>query len=450
MSIPPQQTTVKRQAVIVIHGIGEQQPMDTLREFADNILDTEKDSNEPAYYSKPDGLSQNFELRRLTTRGDTHPRTDFFEFYWAHLMPKAGWTGIFDWVWLMMNRSVRDVPLQFQGIWWILWLSLATIVISTITSVIYAIFHPQDWVGMPLKLPFGIAVIVLFGQGLFLSYIGDAATYLSPRPKNISARHAIRSTGVELLEKIHKSGKYDRIIIVGHSLGSVIGYDMLNFTWHRYQEQHGSPENPKHTCLEKAARLAATLHKKRKMKEETPKDLRDEWSSLAREVGEELRSNKHHWLVTDFVTLGSPLAHADLLLAQSRRDMDRKIKQREIPISPPVLDIKDSFSIKTNYKLPDESQRTMFVPHHAAWTACVRWTNLYFPCYWLLKGDFVGGPLSPLFGSGINDVPVSTKIGGGWFTHTYYWKRDKRDRNVTDAPVKKLQLALDLGIWFND
>jgi hypothetical protein len=449
MSKPSEQTARKRQAVIVIHGIGEQQPMTTLREFVDSVLGTKQNSDSPEYDSKPDPFSQSFELRCLSTLGNIHPRTDFFEFYWAHLMPKAGWSRIFDWAWLMMNRGVKDVPLQFRSIWWILWISLVALGLSIVASVIYAISHPQNWAEMPLKLPFGVAAIGLFLQGLFLSYIGDAATYLSPHPQNIAARHSIRSAGVSLLESIHKSDEYDRIIIVGHSLGSVIGYDMLNFAWHGYYKQHGFPESPRRECLKQAESLAVTLHRIRKNGEETPKDLHDKWMKSAQQTGDELRTNKHHWLVTNFVTLGSPLAHADLLLAQSRQDWNRKIEQREMPISPPVLD-KGSFSFKIDYKLPDESSRTTFVPHHAAWTACVCWTNLYFPCHWLLKGDFVGGPLAPLFGPGIRDVPVSTKIRGGWLAHTHYWKRDKRDIGAKDAPVKNLKLALDLKIWFKD
>jgi hypothetical protein len=452
MSKPPNSTARKRQAVIVIHGIGEQQPMTTLREFADSVLGAEQDSDGSAYNSKPDPFSQSFELRCLTTRGNVHPQTDFFEFYWAHLMPNAPWSGIFDWVWLMMHRRFKDVPLQFRSVWLVLWISLVLFIVFIIASVIHAISHPQDWTELPFKIPFVVAIIGLILQGVFLSYIGDAATYLSPHPKNIAARHAIRSAGVALLESIHKSNEYDRIVVVGHSLGSVIGYDMLNFAWHRYYQQHGHPDSPQREYLKKAEELAVALHGFRKKREKPPEDLHTQWMELVQKTREELRTNKHPWLVANFVTLGSPLAHADLLLAQSRKDLNRKIEQREMPISPPAVDNHGSFSFGINYKLPDgkDSTRTTFVPHHAAWAACVCWTNLYFPCSWFLKGDFVGGPLAPLFGPGVNDVPVSTKIGGGWLAHTHYWTRDKCDGCAIDAPVKNLKRALDLGIWFDD
>ena len=68
------------QAVVFIHGIGEQRPMDTLRGFVDAVL-PEPESGEK-YFSKPDRMSESFELRKLQDR--SQPRTHFFEYYWAH------------------------------------------------------------------------------------------------------------------------------------------------------------------------------------------------------------------------------------------------------------------------------------------------------------------------------------------------------------------------------
>lgn len=434
----------KRNAVIVIHGIGEQLPMTTLRNFVESVLDEKPGSNTPLYYSKPDPFSKSFELRCLATPGNTRPRTDFFEFYWQNLMPQAQWSKIFDWAWFMMNRSVKTVPSRFYSIWWILWIGVVTFCILTLVSLIYAGFHAQERTETLIKIPFGIAAIWLFLQGLFLSYVGDAVTYLRAHPRNIAVRHEIRSAGVSLLNSLHRSRKYDRIIVVGHSLGSIIGYDILNFAWQQYCDKHGYPERPQRDSLSKAESLAVYIHKMIDNGEEIPKALRDEWMDLTKKVGRELRINNHSWLVTNFVTLGSPLAHADLLLAKSRRDLKQKIEQREFPVSPPVVDQKGTFAKAIIYKIPDGSHQTTFVPHHAAWTACVRWTNLYFPCHWLLKGDFVGGPLSPLFGSGVQDVPVSTKIRGGWFSHTYYWAKDHNNNWAESNSIRNLRLALDL------
>src|SRR5690606_23359937 len=39
--------------------------------------------------------------------------------------------------------------------------------------------------------------------------------------------------------------------------------------------------------------------------------------------------------------------------------------------------------------------------------AVVRWTNLYFPARFHFFGDWFGGPLRPLFGTGIKDVVIT-------------------------------------------
>src|SRR6187549_3037992 len=89
-SKPPESTT-RKQAVVLIHGIGEQVPMDTLRGFVRAVWSTDESVRNPyvpdEVWSKPDNASKNYELRRLTTaEGKSGKRTDFFEFYWADLM----------------------------------------------------------------------------------------------------------------------------------------------------------------------------------------------------------------------------------------------------------------------------------------------------------------------------------------------------------------------------
>ena len=89
----PSKGQVTRQAVLLIHGIGEQKPMDTLRGFVrtmwrtDESVQRQHGSDRDGVWSKPYTLSENFELRLLTTAENAAGiRTDFYEFYWAHLM----------------------------------------------------------------------------------------------------------------------------------------------------------------------------------------------------------------------------------------------------------------------------------------------------------------------------------------------------------------------------
>src|SRR5262249_23061735 len=101
----------------------------------------------------------------------------------------------------------------------------------------------------PLVVAIAGAVIWLCraaGRYLGLQYAGDAARYLSPRPENVGVRRAIRSAAIELLEGLHDDPswrRYHRIIVVGHSLGSVIAYDALTHLWQR--RHHPKPVYPR-------------------------------------------------------------------------------------------------------------------------------------------------------------------------------------------------------------
>jgi hypothetical protein len=79
----------KKQVVVLIHGIGEQRPMATLWKLVETVWTRvpRADDKQRMVYFEPDDMSGIFELRRLSTNENIHgKRTDFFEFYWAHLM----------------------------------------------------------------------------------------------------------------------------------------------------------------------------------------------------------------------------------------------------------------------------------------------------------------------------------------------------------------------------
>jgi hypothetical protein len=154
------------------------------------------------------------------------------------------------------------------------------------------------------------------GSYLGLQYIGDAARYLSPTPANIGVRHDIRSAAIDLLEGLHEDPlrRYHRIVLVGHSLGSVIGYDALTHFWQRRHHPDASQLHP-------AARPA---HDR----------LQRPWSAeegreLQRAVWWEQHAIGVSWKITDFITLGSPLAHASFLLSAGPRDFDQRKGQRD-------------------------------------------------------------------------------------------------------------------------
>jgi len=273
---------------------------------------------------------------------------------------------------------------------------------------------------------------------LVLRVVGDAARYLHVSPTNIHARHEIRQLGVDLLKELHKpEHSYSRIVVVGHSLGSVIGYDILTHAWINYHDHtETAPSAPRPMeALDNLESLAA----------EATKDT-ERVQSAQRLYFEELKTNGCGWLVSDFVTLGSPLAHASILLARDSTDLQRKQEDRELPTCLPTLEsaVRDGKTVKRfSFEVGRGRRDEHRLPHHAAVFAPTRWTNLFFPSTAIFWGDPVGGPLKAAMGLGVRDVPVRTSQNAGLFSHTRYWSQAKQTTDATH--IAALRDALDLS-----
>ena len=79
-----------RQAVVLIHGMGNQYPMETLRSFVKNLS-----SEDQIIYSSPNRITEDLELRRLSF--DDKP-FDFYEYYWAHHVKVPGMADVLSWL----------------------------------------------------------------------------------------------------------------------------------------------------------------------------------------------------------------------------------------------------------------------------------------------------------------------------------------------------------------
>jgi hypothetical protein len=417
-----------RQAVLLIHGIGEQRPMDTLRGFVRAVwtLDTEIHNPFAGHdvWSKPDSVSHSFELRRLTTPQNANGiRTDFFEFYWAHLMEGTTFGHVFGWARSLLLRDPRTVPKQLRLAYWVV-IGLCALALA-IAIVAWTVGRDRI---APAVVWTVVSVLLVPLAGFVLkSIVGDAARYLDPAPHNVQRRHEIRHAGVELLKTLHTRG-YDRIIVVGHSLGTVIGYDILTHAWPLHNQVVDAAAEKQIDALEA---LEATARNPESGVER----------ARQRAYFEELRANGNTWRVTDFVTMGSPLAHAELLMAHDRSDLRAKQAARELPTCLPWLEevVRDKVKIG---RFSFDAEHGHRLPNHAAVFAPTRWTNLYFPASWLIKGDLIGGPVAPVFGRGIRDVAVTTTQRGGLLGHTLYWTCP--DSAPAPGHIAELRRALDL------
>lgn len=433
-----------RQALILIHGIGEQRPMETLRGFVDAVLPP-RGHNDVKYYSRPELLSDNLELRRLVSAGGRDGHSDFYEFYWAHLMPTAAWDRLVGWYWVLMWRRWKEVPPQMRPLWLVSWLSAISIFGAALFETMRFLLGDPivvDWAG---KTPWLIIAIGTLLSTVVRSYIGDAAIYLSPSPRNIEARQKIRSEGLKLLDRIVAMKRYDRIIIIGHSLGSVIGYDILTFAWQRHNKEVRAGISAKWLKGEIPDRKATAIKHAEAFVKNTSDGCAADWQLETRVVHAEQKANGDGWLVSDFVTVGSPLAHGAMLLAKDRDDFKRRVGEYELPLCPPELDSDRKFSFEHKGKDEQDRRQKAIVLNHAAVFAVVNWTNLYFPCRYVLKGDLVAGPVAPLFGPGVSDIKLETHTWSGWLAHTHYWRHNSADKDAETAPLPCLREALDLN-----
>ena len=308
---------------MVVHGIGEQRPLDTLREFVETAFQrdgslTPDDAGDPRYAEMVDGFKLNRvwivpdvttgsnELRRITTTEHFgNRRTDFYEYYWADLTNGTPVELVRAWVMGLLIRSPWRIPNDGR-VWWawiILWV-LSLLLVAGALLVLYPTAGPfETWMKafggwldhwrevvtillvalgvilmvvrayrtkpiklLKLKLPLallilaaifyfvptgvlaeprlwaaiGTAVIGMITATVLVPYIGDIVQYVRATPATVAAREAIRSRGVELLRRVIEK-KYDRIVLVGHSLGCFVAYDILQLIW---QERGTKPEEP--------------------------------------------------------------------------------------------------------------------------------------------------------------------------------------------------------------
>jgi hypothetical protein len=416
-----------RQAVVIIHGIGEQRPMQTLRAFVAGVLG---ESDQKRIFSKPDRISDTLELRRLSVR-ELADETDFYELYWQHLMQGTTSRSVLEWA-LYLLCHPNKLNRRLRRVWWGVVAILAAVVIAL--TVAWLVWGPSLAVGLTITVPalwIGLRFLKWLAAGqverLVVGFAGDAFRYLNPDPPNVQVRRAIRTAGLTLLRGLHEDElrRYERIILVGHSLGSVIAYDLITWFW---QEQHHRVE----LDLESDERkTVVTRHVESSPgADEDPTPLKklddpkfDDPSSVEkfRKSQQDLWRYYHRkrlpWLITDLVTLGSPLSHADVLLADGLEKLEVGQDQREFPTCPPQgEDCRDRGLLCRKYVDANNRAHEVRILHHGAPFAITRWTNLYFPA------DIIGGRVSHLFGPGIKDVPLGSCCARSWRSHVQYWK----------------------------
>lgn len=504
---------LRRQAVVVVHGQGQQRPMGTIRDFVKVLWQFHPflgGKLDPVRGRKtfivPDDKSGIFEMQRITTEPLDCRKTDFYELYYADLLNDTPLRNLADWYERVVSARPADVPRRLHvpwrlagllGIGWMLLLAFVVLSIpellradllgyfcrplapyaaallvgaialrgvpafvsvstgvldlfrfASLALVILAVFVLFEW-----KVQF-VAVVVAGGLALLvttflLPLFGDAASYLSAQTETVRSRQALRERGLRLLKALHDDPGYERVVIVAHSLGTALAYDLLQILWRDVGPTRDNPPGSVARSLLKVVEAYVGLG--RQLTQQEAEAFRaaqwQAYQALARQKGRAANGSRAGrqcgWKISDFVTLGSPLTNAEFLVADGHEDFERLKEERLLPTCPPA-------AYGGSERLLHEEQGVVGT-HHAAVFSVVRWTNIYDPFHpWLfVLGDPIGGPLCRLFGSGINDVPV--KVRRRWlprlFTHNHYWVEPSRNPGGVSPHIKALLDAVNMKGW---
>lgn len=427
-----------KNAVILIQGIGEQLPMDTLRSFVRTVVQPAVEgAAEEALFNKADRLSDGTDLRRLSYKGNRNrPTTDFFEYYWTPEFAPGRVLGIFRFAW----KHLRTPFFRYEKgntrhmVAWIQTVLLVAVMLAA--GIIFFRHAIAQFMGQVPWLPWTlVGILAVLGIGVLILFwhfsrgaLSDVLRYFSPTPRDTRARDAVRRRGVDLLVKLHADQHYERIIVVGHSLGSVIAYDILRFAWDRLRHV------PASVSIADGRAASTNFQETLQLFDAEAEKLLaagrfDEFRRLQMRLNAENAKLGIAWKVTDFVTLGSPLSHGTTLFANKRYSLVEKIAEREFPTCPPRGEQGRSFYRFDDNENPGERY---WIPDGSAVFGPTQWTNIYFPTTRFLSGDPVGGPVGPQFGPGVRDVPVRLSYTGrhAWlrrvvpfWSHTQYWSR---------------------------
>jgi hypothetical protein len=455
-----------RQAVVLIHGIGEQMPMITTRGFVKHIRPKEIKNNKGwNVYSEGDQADETFELHTYAVppRNPNDPgalQTDFYEGYWAQEARGTKLEHVWRWIRRAFFTGLFRAPARLRGLYWlavgVAVLFVASIPVLLLTPAGTAISSSVPRLVVQWVVPAILGVIT----GWMVKSLGDLARYTDDSPDNIEMRQNVRQRVVGLLEKLHNDERYVRIIVVGHSLGGIVAYDGLRLLWaKRTGGDTGTiPGQLDDSDVARAAQSLTSVKPESLQSLDAVSAMSDpvarqqlmDFCARQYELHERLSGAAYHipvqaivkgqqqlvrrpvWKITDLVTLGSPIAYPELLLADGKPEEFRDlVKERQLPTSPPQAVDGDGYRYEA---APGEGKRY----HHGAVFAVTRWTNLY------ARGDFAGAPIAAgTLGPGV----INKELRGlPLRSHGRYWINPRGKEIIAwviDEPEKCHALIID-------
>lgn len=409
-----------RTALVFVHGLPqERRPLDNLDEFTKAAL-----GPETPVLPRPVEITDSYEARRFITDGSGD--VEVFEYDWRFHQSASRYAGLVPMILRFLLRRPGNVPDPIFGIWRTVWLVLLTPIVLAVGMLTVGGYFLSTGVPAWIVGLVSSALVIAVGLGAFRtvsvaltrSFVTagfvDVARYLDPLPASYAARREIRGGLVDLLYVLQQ-GRFARVVVVAHGLGAYIAYDALMSLWGETYELHAAAPEPDAglptlSALEDSARALRS-----------DSDVGG-FQALQYALWQELRMQGNPWRITDFVTVGAPMALADLFVARpsvvsgvAKSDpsdraalFDQLVRRGVVMRCPPQSEsqpVHGPEAVEFGYVRTGVGRDVL--GSHAPF-AVTRWTNLWFPAVrGSLRGDWFGGALRPLFGSGIADLPVT-------------------------------------------
>lgn len=390
-------------AILVIHGIGHQKPLETLDEFAATLIESYTSANKINFHfshevaTKPRSGKGFWYDNFIRVEKDGSPHhLDIYEYYWANMTEgKAKSSDINRWVQgvvqgartfysrkkemleketdsffkkngkflakrykFFLTAATRLIPL---------WQTLINGILFLLSKVPVIGSYFQNWLKNRRKQ---------FRRN-FENVVGDIVVYnsLDAKSKFYEVRKTILDGAVSALRYLleptgdgdHGSQKYGRVLVAGHSLGSQIAFDAINRITHHVNQGNVHGYKPDGTV----------------------------WGRPDQKISD---------ILSGLVTFGSPLDKIAFFLWEEVDDKQALKKQ--------MLKNFHSFKQQDNGKKPDGVPELQS-PFNRLFDS-IRWYNFHD------DHDYVSGELDFY----INVRNINCHFQAGWtdFTHSRYWR----------------------------
>ncbi|MDO8750368.1 MAG: hypothetical protein Q7K03_04420 [Dehalococcoidia bacterium] len=260
----------KRTALLVIHGVGQQSPFDTLDDLGCGLLDALREGLPGATLDLYHGLKKVPRAEgpwvtnclSIVPNGNRDKAIDCYEYYWAHATQRQiTQQEVFDWiattgvlarkyyddnaalVATYEKEGLANTPFgrryrfggkaRFDKYWYFkqigggMWLARA---FWWLVGIVSGLRIPIPNLGILTAIRSALQSLAKLLERPMVDSVGDIAIYTATdmKSKNFDVRKKILDGATETLEWLMQLSEYDQVIVLGHSLGSVIAYDAVN------------------------------------------------------------------------------------------------------------------------------------------------------------------------------------------------------------------------------